>query len=42
MTMPEDTSQTDEQPAPQPPVVREGEYHGANYRIETYHAPEEL
>ena len=27
---------------PEPPVVREGEYEGSTYRIETYHAPEEL
>lgn len=31
-------------PSPQtpPPAVREGEYEGATYRIETYHQPEEL
>ena len=28
--------------SPAPPVVREGEYEGATYRIETFHEPEEL
>jgi hypothetical protein len=42
MTLPDDQSQTDEPVVPAQPVVREGEYEGTAYRIETYHAPEEL
>lgn len=42
MTMTDNTSQEESPQPPIPPVVREGEYEGATYRIETYHEPEEL
>ena len=42
MTMSENPTPADQPAEPQMPVVREGEYQGASYRIETYHAPEEL
>jgi len=36
-------AEQDDQLPPTPlPVVREGEYEGGTYRIETHHEPEEL
>ncbi len=42
MTMTDNTGEESPPRLPAPPVVREGDYDGAAYRIETWHEPEEL
>ncbi len=42
MTMTDAANQSELPTPPATPVVREGDYDGAAYRIETWHEPDEL